>query len=79
MAQIENLTSICGIGVKSAMGIKAVIGDISNFEDEHKLVAYAGLCPRVHNSSETVSHGGITKMGNKLIRKLLVQCAWCSD
>ena len=78
MEQIENLTSICGIGVKSAMGIKAVIGDISNFENEGKLVAYAGLCPRVHNSNETVSHGGITKMGNKLIRKLLVQCAWVS-
>lgn len=78
MDQIENLISICGIGVKSAMGIKAVIGDISNFDDENKLVAYAGLCPRVHNSNETVSHGGITKMGNKLIRKLLVQCAWVS-
>lgn len=78
MEQIENLTSICGIGLKSAMGIKAVIGDISNFENEDKLVAYAGLCPRVHNSNETVSHGRITKMGNKLIRKLLVQCAWVS-
>lgn len=32
MEQIDNLTSICGIGVKSAMGIKAVIGDIRNFE-----------------------------------------------
>ena len=78
MTQINNLTSICGIGVKSAMGIKAVIGDVENFENEDKLVAYAGLCPRVHNSNETVSHGGITKMGNKLIRKLLVQCAWVS-
>lgn len=78
MGQIDNLTSICGIGIKSAMGIKAVIGDINNFEDENKLVAYAGLCPRVHNSNETVSHGGITKRGNKLIRKLLVQCAWVS-
>lgn len=78
MGQIENLTSICGVGVKSAMGIKAVIGDVDNFGDEHQLVAYAGLCPRVRNSSETVSHGGITKQGNKLIRKLLVQCAWVS-
>ena len=43
MDQIENLTSICGIGVKSAMGIKAVIGDVNNFEDEEKLVAYSGL------------------------------------
>jgi|SRR5579863_382045 len=78
MGQIDNLTSICGIGLKSAMGIKAVIGDVDNFEDEHKLVAYSGLCPRVQNSNETVSHGGITKRGNKLIRKLLVQCAWVS-
>lgn len=78
MKQIDNLISICGIGLKSAMGIKAIIGDINNFEDEHKLVAYAGLCPRVQNSNETVSHGRITKRGNKLIRKLLVQCAWVS-
>ena len=78
MDQIENLTSICGIGVKSAMGIKAVIGDVNNYENENKLVAYTGLCPRVSNSNETVSHGRITKRGNKLIRKLLVQCAWVS-
>lgn len=78
MQQIDNLVSICGIGLKSAMGIKAIIGDINNFEDEHKLVAYAGLCPRVQNSNETVSHGRITKRGNRLIRKLLVQCSWVS-
>lgn len=78
MEQIKNLTSICGIGLKSAMGIKAIIGDVNDFEDENKLVAYAGLCPRVQNSNESVSHGKITKRGNKLIRKLLVQCAWVS-
>jgi transposase len=78
MEQIDNLTSICGIGIKSAMGLKAVIGNVNDFEDEDKLVAYAGLCPRVQNSNETVHHGSITKMGNKLMRKLLVQCAWVS-
>ena len=78
MEQIENLTSICGIGVKSAMAIKAIVGNVNDFENEDKLVAFAGLCPRVQNSNETVSHGRITKMGNKLMRKLLVQCAWVS-
>jgi transposase len=76
--QIENLTSICGIGTKSAMGIKAIIGEIDDFESPDKLVAYVGLCPSVSNSNETVCHGRITKRGNKLIRKLLVQCAWVS-
>lgn len=78
MKQIENLTSICGIGEKSAMGVKAIIGDINDFESPDKLAAYVGLCPRVNNSNETVCHGRITKRGNKLVRKLLVQCAWVS-
>lgn len=63
---------------KSAMGVKAIIGDINDFESPDKLVAYVGLCPRVNNSNETVNHGRITKRGNKLVRKLLVQCAWVS-
>ena len=75
---LNNLTSICGIGIKSAVGINAVIGDVANFASEDKIVAYAGLCPQVRNSNETVSHGRITKHGNKLMRKLLVQCAWVS-
>lgn len=78
MKQIQNLTSICGISDKSAMGVKAIIGDINDFESPDKLAAYVGLCPRVNNSNETVSHGRITKRGNKLIRKLLVQCAQAS-
>ena len=78
MKQVENLSSICGIGDKSAMGIKAIVGDINDFESPDKLAAYVGLCPRVNNSNETVCHGRITKRGNKLVRKLLVQCAWVS-
>lgn len=78
MKQVDNLASICGIGNKSAMAVKAIIGDINDFETPDKLAAYVGLVPRVNNSNETVCHGRITKRGNKLIRKLLVQCAWVS-
>lgn len=78
MKQFENLASICGVGDKSAMAVKAIIGDINDFETPDKLAAYVGLVPRVNNSNETVCHGRITKRGNKLIRKLLVQCAWVS-
>lgn len=78
MKQVENLASICGVGDKSAMAVKAIIGDVNDFETPDKLAAYVGLVPRVNNSNETVCHGRITKRGNKLIRKLLVQCAWVS-
>lgn len=60
------------------MEIKAIVGDINDFESPDKLAAYVGLCPRVNNSNETVCHVRITKRGNKLVRKLLVQCAWVS-
>jgi len=70
----ENLSSIKGIGEKSATVLLSVIGDINDFADEGKLAAYFGIVPRVSNSNETVHHGSITKRGSKLGRTTLVQC-----
>jgi transposase len=70
----QNLTSIKGIGDKSAAVLLSVIGDVSDFAGEDKLASYFGLVPRVANSNETVHHGRITKRGSKLGRTTLVQC-----
>ncbi len=70
----QNLTSIKGIGDKSAAVLLSVIGDVSDFAGEDKLAAYFGVVPRVANSNETVHHGRITKRGSKLGRTTLVQC-----
>ena len=70
----KNLASIKGIGAKSATVLLSVIGDVKDFESEHKLAAYFGIVPRVSNSNETVHHGRITKRGSKLGRTTLVQC-----
>ncbi|HEU4934493.1 MAG TPA: IS110 family transposase [Pyrinomonadaceae bacterium] len=70
----RNLTSIKGIGDKSAAVLLSVIGEISDFAGEDKLASYFGLVPRVANSNETVHHGRITKRGSKLGRTTLVQC-----
>jgi len=70
----ENLTSIKGIGDKSATILLSVIGNVKDFENEHKLAAYFGIVPRVSNSNETQHHGRITKRGSKLGRTTLVQC-----
>jgi len=51
----------------------STIGNVEDFEDADKLAAYLGIVPRVHNSSDTVRHGRITKMGNKIARTALVQ------
>lgn len=69
-----NLTSIKGIGAKSAAILLSVIGDIADFASEKKLESYFGVVPKVANSNETVNHGRITKRGSKLGRTTLVQC-----
>jgi len=70
----KNLTSIKGIGGRSATVLLSVIGDVNDFADENKLAAYFGIVPRVSDSNEIVRHGRITKNGSKIGRTTLVQC-----
>lgn len=71
----KNLTSITGIGDISATILLNAIGDVNDFDGDHKLAAYIGIVPRVYISNETNHYGRITKMGNKIARTALVQCA----
>lgn len=70
----DSLTSIKGIGDKSATVLLSVIGNIKDFADADKLASYFGIVPRVANSNETEHHGRITKRGSKIGRTTLVQC-----
>jgi len=69
----KNLTSIKGIGEISSTILLNTIGDINDFDGDHKLAAYIGIVPRVQISNETSHYGRITKMGNKIARTALVQ------
>lgn len=71
----QGLTSIKGIGPRSAAIFLSAIGDVNDFESEDKLAAYFGIVPRVSQSNETDHRGRITKRGNKLVRTTLVQCS----
>lgn len=73
MGGFDNLKKITGIGDISATIMLSAIGNVADFEDSDKLAAYFGIVPRVHNSSDMVRHGRITKMGNKIARTALVQ------
>lgn len=70
----QNLTSIKGIGAKSATILLSVIGNIADFESADKLASYFGIVPSVRQSNETQHTGRITKGGSKLGRTTLVQC-----
>lgn len=75
MDGFENLKSIKGIGSKGASTLLSVIGNVNDFRSSKQLAAYIGIVPRVSDSNETVHHGRITKLGSKIARTTLVQCA----
>ena len=74
MKGYSNITSIKGIGDKSAAILLSIIGNIQNFPSSKQLDSYFGIVPKVRNSGDTVRHGHISKQGCKLGRTTLVQC-----
>ena len=70
----EGISSIKGIGARSAAILLAGIGNVDDFESADKLAAYFGIVPRVSQSNDTDNRGRITKRGDKLVRTTLVQC-----
>lgn len=75
----HQLKTIPGIGENLAVRIIAEIGDVSRFDNHKKLVAYAGIDPKVYQSGQvTGAHLSITKKGNKHLRTLLYLAVSCS-
>ena len=73
--EIGRLLHISGFGVITAVTVYAVIGDIRRFAEPKKLVGYAGLGVRVHDSGMTTRTGKITKAGRRDLRVALVEAA----
>ncbi len=72
----ELLTSIPGIGVKTAMCILTEVNGITRFRNERQFASYLGLIPTSHSSGEKTSHGEMTFRGNKELGPMLVEACW---
>jgi transposase len=65
-----------GIDTLTAMLILAELHDVRRFASAPALMAYLGLVPGEDSSGETHRRGRITRTGNALVRRLLVEVAW---
>ena len=65
-----------GIDTLTAMLILAELHDVRRFASAPALMAYLGLVPGEDSSGETYRRGPITRTGNALVRRLLVEAAW---
>ena len=60
----------------SAADLVFEAGEFSRFKSARSFAAWLGLTPSEHSSGESVRQGGITKAGNKHLRRVLVESAW---
>jgi transposase len=69
---MDILTSMKGIGEKSAMNFLIEVGgDIKQFESHKKVIATAGLDPAVYQSGKIDRKGKISKRGNRHLRRVI--------
>jgi len=74
---IECLTSIPGIGMKTAIMLIVITDNFKKFEHHKQLIAFVGFSPRIYESGSSVrGRSSICKMGKSQIRKLLYLCSW---
>lgn len=67
----RRLASIPGVGVLTATAIAATTPDVGNFSSARDYAAWLGLTPKQHSTGGKPRSGGISKMGNRYIRRLL--------
>jgi transposase len=65
-----------GIDTLTAILILAELHDFRRFQSPRALMAYVGLVPGEDSSGEKQRRGRITRTGNALVRRLLVETAW---
>jgi transposase len=76
-ADVKLLETAPGLGPRTAETVAAYLHDAARFQTAKQVSAYSGLVPRQHQSGERDRRGRITKRGPALLRKMLVECAWC--
>ena len=73
---VKSLVALRGIDKLAAVTLLAELGDISRFPSPKQLMSFLGLVPAEYSSGGRRRQGRITRAGNPLARRMLVECAW---
>jgi transposase len=65
-----------GIDTLTALSVVAEIHDWRRFPSPRALMAYLGMVPSESSSGGKTQRGGLTKAGNRRVRRLLIESAW---
>ena len=70
------LMQIKGVGQRIATAAVAYAGNGHNYRNGRHFAANLGLVPKEHSSGGKQQLGGMSKRGNRYLRRLLIQGAW---
>src|SRR6202044_4021563 len=73
---VEAFQAMRGVAFVAAVTVAAEVGDFTRFDNPRQVMAYLGLTPSEHSSGTAIRRGGITKAGNALARRVLIEGAW---
>lgn len=73
---VLQLQALKGVALIVSVTVVSEIGDLSRFDNPKQLMAYLGLVPRERSSGGSIRRGGITKVGNGEVRRVLYEAAW---
>lgn len=73
---VQALQALRGVQLVAAMTLVAELQDFVRFTNPRQLMAYVGLVPGEHSSGAKRRQGSITKAGNSVARRMLVEVAW---
>ncbi|MFN3746476.1 MAG: IS110 family transposase [Hyphomicrobiaceae bacterium] len=68
----QRLETVPGIGIIGATAIAATVTDPAAFRSGRELAAWIGLVPRQHSTGGKQRLGGISKQGDRYLRRLLI-------
>jgi transposase len=71
----QEVMNIEGVGPITASAIVATVGDAKVFKNGREVAAWLGLVPKQHSSGNKIVLGGISKRGDRYVRKLLIHGA----
>ena len=74
--RVDSIRCLKGIDLMTAADIVFEADEFSRFKNARSFAAWIGLTPSEHSSGEGIHRGGITKAGNKHLRRMLVESAW---
>jgi transposase len=73
--RVQLLDTIPGIGPLLGLTIASEIGQVARFAGPRKLIGYAGLAPKVHQSGQSSRSGELSKAGSRTLRWAAVEAA----